>query len=218
MSGGKRFKFAGSKIAVLLGFADGEELDITGITNTNPAVLTIVGHGQAAGGVLHLAEIVGMAELNDQVVVIQAVTADTITLADVDATEYGEYEDGGTATVGLLSNFCELTQYNRTGGSSGEMDGTSICSTAKEFEVDLPDFGTTQLSYNFAPRTSVQGKLEAAYRSGEITGINVKLPKNGGHMVQLGYVQQTSETAGNGTLWTASATIRNTGPRVDLAS
>ncbi|GGI16446.1 phage tail tube protein [Oxalicibacterium faecigallinarum] len=216
MSGGKRFKFAGSKIAVLLGFDEAGELEITEITNTNPAVLTIADHGLEIGGILHLKDIEGMEELNETVVVIEAVTENSITLADVDATEYGVFAGAGTAVPGVVSNFCELTQYTRTGGTSGEMDATTICSKAKEFEVDLPDFGTTQLGYNFAPRTAVQGKLEDAYRSSDVTGVVVKLPKNGGHMIQLGYVQQTSETSGNGTLWTATATIRNTGARIDL--
>lgn len=36
-------------------------------------------------------------------------------------------------------------------------------------------------------------------------------------MVQLGFVQQTSESASNGGLWTGSMTVRNTGQRIDIA-
>ncbi len=125
---------------------------------------------------------------------------------------------GGKADVGAFSNFCELTGYNRAGGSSPEIDAESLCSTAKEYEIGLPDFGTTKLDFNFAPRTAIQVALDAFYRSGEKMAVKVVLPKNGGEMVQLGFVQQTSEQVGKGGLWTGSMTLRNTGPRYDVAA
>lgn len=217
MSGGKRYKFTGTTIGILIGFDD-DALDITGITNTNPVVLSIADHGRAPGDVVRLSGIVGMTELNDVIGVVQAVGAGTITLAGINATEYGAYVSGGEAEVANFSNFCELTDFNRAGGSSPEIQADTLCSEAAEFELGLPDYGTTTLSYNFAPRTAIQGRLQEANDSGEKIAIKVKLPNNGGEMVQMGMVQQTSETSGRGGLWTGSATIRNTGKRVDIAA
>lgn len=215
MSGGKRFKFTGSKIGILAAFQAPKT--ITGITKTNPAVVTIVGHGFEEGATLRLSSILGMTELNDELVVIENVDDDTFELADVDSTEYAAYVSGGTAELGTFSNFCELTNYNRSGGSSPEIPADSLCSDAAEFEIGLPDYGTTQLDFNFAPRTVIQTALQSAYSSGEKTAIKIELPKNGGNMIQLGFVQQTSESAGKGGLWVGTATIRNTGKRIDLA-
>lgn len=218
MSAGKKFKFQGSEIAVLTGFsADSPSIAITGITQANPAVATAPGHGLLTGAVGKLSEIVGMVELNDELVALRVVDPNSLELIDVDSRAYGAYESGGILEEGVLSNFCELTNYNRQGGTSPELPATSLCSVAQEFEVGLPDFGTTQLDFNFAPRTAIQGALHGFYLSGEKIAVKIVLPKNGGEMIQLGFVQQESETAGVNGLWTASATIRNTGNRVDIA-
>jgi hypothetical protein len=132
--------------------------------------------------------------------------------------EYEEYTSGGLIAIGTMTNFCELTGYNRAGGTSAEIPATSLCSKAVENEIGLPDFGTTTLSFNFAPRTPVQGKLHQFFMSGDVIAVKVTLPKNGGEMVQLGFVQQESEQSAVGGLWTATAQIRNTGERVDIAA
>lgn len=219
MSAGKKFKFQGSEIAVLTGFqTDSPPLAVTGATQANPCVVTIPGHTLDEGDVFRLRDIVGMVELNDELFVAGEINGDDVELVGVNSEAYGAYDSGGEVDVGVLSNFCELTNYNRQGGTSPEIPATSLCSEAQEFEVGLPDFGTTQLDFNFAPRTAVQGALHSFYLSGEKIAVKIVLPKNGGEMVQLGFVQQESETAGVGGMWTASAMIRNTGNRVDIAA
>ena len=111
---------------------------------------------------------------------------------------------------------CELTGYNRTGGSSPEIPATSQCSTEAEYEIGLPDRGTTAIDYHFAPKTAIQVALHDFDESKQMMAVKITLPNNGGEMVQLGFVQQQSEQAAVGTLWTASVTIRNTGPRYDI--
>jgi hypothetical protein len=216
MAGGVRFKFAGSKVEVAVG--TGSAKTITGVTKANPAVVTATAHGLASGDVVKLAAIVGMTELNGQTAVINVLTANTFELLGIDSTGYGTYVSGGTASPVTFSNMCELTGYNRQGGSSQEIDATTICSTAAESETGLPDYGTTQLDFNFAPRTSVQTAIAAAYQAGTMLPVRVTLPNSGGYMVQLGTVQQTSEQASVGGLWTGSLTIKNSGQRFDIAA
>lgn len=218
MAGGKRYKFQGS--AIRFGCTYGVTTTpgtITGATAANPIVITETGHGRADGDVVKIAAVVGMTELNDGVFVIENVTANTYELADVDGTDYTTYVSGGTASGADLSKLCELTSYTRSGGTSPDIPATSQCSTAQEFEIGLPDFGTTQADYNFAPTVGVQAALQAAYASGTAIVVDVVLPNSGGHMVHLGFVQQTSEQASVNGLWTGSLTIRNTGPRYDFA-
>jgi hypothetical protein len=215
MAAGKRYKFQGSEVALLTGF-DVTTKTITAVTQANPAVVSSAAHGFANGDVVKITGIVGMDELNDQLFVVVNQTTGTFELADVDSTGYGAYVSGGTIVEGLLSNFCELTNYNRQGGTSPELPATSLCSVAQEYELGLPDFGTTALDFNFAPRTAIQTALHDFYLSGEQIAVKVTLPKEGGEMVQLGFVQQESEQAGVGALWAATATIRNTGNRVDI--
>jgi len=215
MAGGLRFKFHGSQIQVITGFdAESPSGTITGISKANPAVVTAT-NTLAIGDVVKITGVVGMTEVNNGVFIVSAATGANFTLFDTDSSAYGTYTSGGHFDEAAFSNLCELTNYNRTGGTSPEIPATTVCSSAQEYELGLPDFGTTALDFNFAPGTTVQGALHDFYLSGDGTAVRVVLPNSGGSMVQLGFVQQESETAGVGGLWTATATIRNTGQRFD---
>lgn len=219
MSAGKRYKFDGSNIQFSINWSgDSPSSPITGVTKSNPAVVTESSHGRSNGAVVRIKNVGGMTELNDGVYVIEVVNNNSYKLLDVDSTEYGTYTSGGIVDQANFSKICELTGYNRQGGTSPEIAATALCSTAQEFEIGLPDFGTLQLDYNFAPQTNVQDAMQDAYLSGDVVAVKVTLPKSGGVMVQLGYVQQTSETASVGGLWTGSMTLRCTGRRFDFAS
>jgi hypothetical protein len=216
----KTFKFAGSTIAVLTGFdAESPSHTITGITKANPAVVTSTSHGLSDGDVVKL-DVAGMTELDDGVYVANVLNANTFELLGVDSTAYGTFTSG-TFDKGAFSNFCELTGYNRQGGTSPEIDATSLCSDAAEFEIGLPDFGTTQLDFKFAPQTAIQLAIADFYsgtNKGNKMAVRVDLPRSGGRTVQVGYIQQTSETSTVNGIWTGSLTIRNTGARQDFAA
>jgi hypothetical protein len=222
MSSGVRNKFNGSQIQILTGFASPSPADtITGITQADPPVVSETAHGRASGDVIMLSDVVGMTEVNDIPFIIDVLTNGTYELVGVKAAGYGAYVSGGEVASGELSNFCELTGYNRSGGTSAEIDATTICSDAQEFEVGLPDFGTTQIDFNFAPQTAIQQAISDYYsgaNAGEKMAVKVILPGNGGTMVQIGTIQQTSEQGVVNGLWTGSLTIRNTGKREDFAA
>lgn len=222
MSGGKRFKFAGSQIAVVTEYgADSPSLHITAITKADPAVVTTqAAHGLSDGDVVKISGVAGMTEVNDEAFIVNSLTSTTFELVGVDSTNYGTFTASGSASVdkATFSNFCELTGYNRQGGSKTENDASSLCSTAVEVELGLPDFGTTQLDFFFAPRTAIQTALADFDASGDKMAVKVTLPKSGGVMVQLGFVQQLSEQSAVNGLWTGSLTLRNTGARYDIAA
>ena len=87
---------------------------------------------------------------------------------------------------------------------------------AAEFEIGLPDFGTVQFDFNYAPLTTVQASLETFQQSGDKCAIHYSLPKSGGERWVLGFIQQTGEQGQNGSLWTGSATFRATGKPVTV--
>jgi hypothetical protein len=219
MSASKTFKFAGSTIAVLTGFdAESPSKSISGATQANPCVLTVTGHDCDDGDVIQVTGVLGMTEINDGVYIVEASGPNSLILLGVDSTDYGAYVSGGKADKARFSNFCELTGYNRQGQAKPEIDASSLCSNAAEFELGLPDFGTTQLDFKFAPQTAIQLAIKEFDASGDKMAVRVDLPKNGGRMVQLGFVQQTSESASTNGIWTGSFTIRNTGAREDFAA
>lgn len=218
MAGGKRFKFQGSLIALVTGYSgDSPSSAISAITKANPCVVTETAHGRATGDVVKLTGIVGMVDLNDEIFVIEYIDANSYSLVDVDSSGYNAYVSGGLVDEATFSNFCELTDYQRNGGSKPEIQATSLCSTGAEYELGLADYGTTQISFNFAPQTAIQQAIREFEASGDKLAVKVTLPKSGGIRTLLGFIQQTSEAAAVGGMWTGSVTLRNTGAPYDQA-
>ncbi len=217
MAGGRRYKFQGSQIAIMGGYEGGSPLlDITAVTKADPAVVTVTGHGLSSGDVVKITEVLGMTELNNSSYIVAYISSSQFSLVDTDSTAYGTYISGGKINVGVFSNFCELTNYDRTGATSPTIPATSLCSVAEEYEVGLPGSGTTKIDYNFAPQTTIQLALSALDISKELTAALIVLPNSGGSRVQLGFVQQLGEKAAVGGLWQGSLTLLNTGPYYDF--
>jgi hypothetical protein len=217
MSAVTALKFHGSQIAVLVGFtADSPAPVITGITQADPAVVSVTSHGLSDGDVVEISGVVGMTEVNNGRFIVDVLTSGTFALRSVDSTGYGAWVSGGTFELAEFSNFCNLTNYNQPGGTSPEIETTALCSTAQEYLIGLPDFGTTQIDYNFVRNSAIELALTDAYRDGSLTAVKVVLPEDHGTMVQMGFVQQMSVTAGVGGKWDGSLTLRNTGAREDF--
>lgn len=211
MSSGQRFKFQGSTFQVQTGLEGSPLAVITGLTSADPGVVTSAAHGQALGDVVRIDAVVGMAEVNDHLFVVDNPVTDSFELAGTDTSNNDTYTSGGTFDVATFSEFCELTGVNQQDGTSDELEVTTICSTAKEFELGLSDSGTLSLDYNFAPNGTVQAALRAAKISGEELAFRVTFPNDGGTIVMLGKVQQSSFQGAVSGVWTGSSTIKLTG-------
>jgi len=210
MAQGKRFKWQGSSFAVQTGFAATKA--ITGVTKANPGVVSSTAHGLLAGAVGVIAAVVGMTELNGSMYVVANPAAGTFELAGTDTTNYGTYTSGGTFAPVVFTPFCELKNVSQQDGAAEEIDVTTICSMAKEYEVGLTDSGQLQLDYNYAGAEVVQAALRAAKAAGTIIAFKLTLPNAGGTLIMMGSVQSQGVTGGNGGVWTGTATIKLTGP------
>jgi hypothetical protein len=154
-----------------------------------------------------------MIEVGGYYVAENVVAGVSFALADVDATGYGTYTSGGTVDEPNFGSWCELTGYNVQGGSSPEIDTTTICSTAAENVLGLPDRGSMTLDYNYAPKTNIQQVLQAAQLTGEVVPFKLELPTplTNGYVYMFGRVQQLSFNGAVGGKHTGSMTIRLTG-------
>ncbi len=209
MAAGTRLKFQGSTLQVSTGALATKA--ITAITKANPGVVTSAAHGLALGTVGRIAAVGGMTELNGNLYVVDNPSTNDFQLAGTDTTGYGTYTSGGTFAPQAYTAFCELTGMDQQDGTSDEIDVTTICSTAKEFEVGLSDSGTATLNYNFAPKTGVQAALIAAKKAGTQVAIRLGFPNSGGTIVLLGSVQQSSFSGSVGGVWTGSTTLKLSG-------
>jgi hypothetical protein len=128
---------------------------ITGATQADPVVLTAVGHGLSDGQMIHVAGVVGMAELNGNDYYVDVLTADTLALyADsglttaVDGTGYTAYTSGGTETPIEVADDTAMTSSSTGAYQYSFTDTVGIAYTAYvefvyagatyHFEVDLP--------------------------------------------------------------------------------
>lgn len=208
MAKGQSLKFQGSSLAVVTSTTGTQA--ITGATKANPCVLTCTAHNFVVGDVVSISGVVGMTQLNGNKYVVSAITVNAITLFEVDSTDYGTWVSGGIAAKGVFSNFCELTGFDRSGGSSAEIETTTICSDAQEFETGLRSFGNLKLDYNFAP-TVVVNAFDAAQAAATPLMIKRVLPKSAGATVWNTLVVETGESAEVNGVWKGSATIKITG-------
>lgn len=75
---------------------------ITGVTQANPAVVTIAGHGYSTGDEVYINSIIGMTQLNQRNFKITVLSANTFSLqyldgSNVNSTSFTAYSSGGTA-------------------------------------------------------------------------------------------------------------------------
>jgi Lambda phage tail tube protein, TTP len=213
MAQGKRYKFNGSTFAVQSGL--GTPKTVTGVSQANPGVVTALANGFADADVVKLTDIGGMTPLSANLYVVDNADTDDFELAGTDTTAYPAFSAAtpnlAKATPVVFTEFCELTGASQSDAAAAEIDVSTICSTAKEFETGLSDSGTIQLDYNFAPNQPVQGALRAAKKSGDQVAVQIEFPNDGGIVVMLGIVQQTSFQGSTDAMWTGSATLKLTG-------
>lgn len=214
MSQGLRYKFNGSQFKVQTGFLGTSPANnISAITQANPGVVTVTGHPLVDGSVVKISGVAGMTSLNDNLYVADGVVAGTsFELAGEDTTEADAYTSGGIIQEVDFSNFCELTGANQQDGAADQIEVTTICSTAKEFEQGLSDSGTLQLDYNAAPNSTVQTALRTAKVAGTQLAFKIVFPGSGGALIMIGTVQQQSVSGQVNGVWSGSATIKLTGP------
>lgn len=213
MSQGLRYKFNGSTFSVQTGYTGVSPLPvITAVTQANPAVVSS-GTTFTNGDVVLITGVVGMTNLNDNLYVVDnAIASTSFELAGEDSSAADAYVSDGTIDEVAFSSFCELTGANQQDGGADEIEVTTICSTAKEFEQGLSDSGTLQLDYNSAPNSVIQTALRAAKVSGDQVAFKITFPNSGGTVIMLGTVQSQSMSGSVNDVWKGSATVKLTGP------
>lgn len=220
MSAGKRYKFNGSTFGVQTGY--GANKTITGATQANPVVISSAAHGLALGAVGKISSVSGMTELNDKLYVVDNPQSGDFELAKTDGTGYSAFTTGSPAngifSPATFSTFCELTGANQQDAAASQINVSTICSTAQEFEQGLSDSGSLTLDYNYAGNETVQAAIEAAKESGDYIAFKITFPGTGGYLIMIGTVQQTSVQGQVNDVWKASATIKLSGPKYILPS
>ncbi|MEO8630199.1 MAG: phage tail tube protein [Betaproteobacteria bacterium] len=214
MSAGKRYKFNGSTFSVQT--ALGASKTVTGITQANPGVVSSTAHGFVTGDAVELSSVSGMTQVNGKLFAVDNEVSGSFELAGTDTTGYDAFVTGspadGIARPVTFSQFCELTGVNQQGGAADQIEVSTICSTAKEFEQGLSDSGTLSLDFNWAGLETVQAAITAANISGALLAFKVVMPGTGGIVLMFGTVTTTSFSGAVNGVWKGTASIKLSGP------
>jgi hypothetical protein len=163
---------------------------IEGITQANPAVATITGHGWSTGDIVEIYSVVGMTEVNSRLYTITAVDANTFSLDGCDSTAFTAYASGGTARKGSWYAAALATAMKDfTSGNTTATDHWGAAGVAAMMEAIHPAFETAYSAGNGYTQKfgDGAGQVLSAAVSGEgwaLTGLG--LPQDAGGLSTAG--------------------------------
>ena len=129
------------------------QTNITGATQANPCVLTVVGHSVQTSGYVTVRSIVGMTQLNDKTYTATVIDADTISLDGVDSTSFTAYSSGGSILAGTFKVIKPAVALkNITGGNTLDTDHWGTAGLAANFDDVNVNFTTTYPSNGFGQK------------------------------------------------------------------
>lgn len=164
-------------------------VSVTGITNANPGVATATAHGFSNGDVLELTS--GWSRLNNRLVRVSGVTANTFNIEGIDTSSTTLYPTGtGGGSVRKITAFTQVAQILELTSSGGEMQYVTYSFLEQDFESQMPTQSSPQtLSMTIADDQTLAGfiAMKAAAQTRALTGMRATLP-NGAILLYNGYV------------------------------
>lgn len=176
-------------ITIALQTAIGSALTVTALTNANPAVATSTAHGLSNGDYVVVTS--GWAKLDNRVVRVANVTANTFELEGYDTSSTTDYPAAaGTGSVKKVTTFTQITQILDCQTSGGEMQFTNYSFLEQDFETQLPTQASPQtLTLSIADDPTKAGyiNLKAAAEARANRALKITFP-NGAIALYHGYV------------------------------
>lgn len=116
----------------------GSSVNITAITNANPAVATLAaGHGTVVGDFLEITS--GWERLNGRVVRVSAVATNDVTLESINTTSTTNFPTGGgTGTSRRITAWTNLSQISAIESSGGEQQFADVTAITDFLQKQVP--------------------------------------------------------------------------------
>lgn len=114
-----------SKVSVAVQTVLGTAKTITAISKASPAVVSATAHGYTTGTEVKLS-VNGMIELNNAVVKVTMVTADSFSLDGIDSTLFNTFTSGGAQLVTFGASAATFQDVNASGGEAASINTTTI--------------------------------------------------------------------------------------------
>jgi hypothetical protein len=210
-----KWKFPGTKVYISTGVLGvSPSPPITGISLTDPAIVTAPAHGLVAGDVALLSGILGATQFNDKMYVVDNSTTNDFDLSGEDNTNGDAYTSGGRVDEVSFTRSCQLTGISKQGAGADQIDASTVCDDEfKRFVQGISDTGTLTLDYLYDPLNTAQAALDAAEASGAEIAIKLVEKLDSWTLIMFGTVQSTNWAGSMGDpLYKGSATIKLSGP------
>lgn len=180
--------------------AYGAAITVTAITNANPAVATATAHGLSNGDVIEVTS--GWSKLNNRVVEVANVTANTFELVGIKTTSTTAYPAGsGTGSVREVTTFVQIAQILSTNTSGGEQQYATAQFLESDEAIELPtNKSPRRLTLSIADDATLPGYIVATEANEDrlTRAIKFTLP-DGGRIYYNGFVtiNETPTTTAN---------------------
>ena len=129
-------------------------------------------------------------------------------------------EDPGTP--GSWAAVAHVVDFSGFGGQSNEIDATDLDSTEAEFEPDIADPGTAQITMNVDLANAAQfSQIMADQQAGTVTRWALELPSKQGtnrYLMANGFVNSAPIAGGRGAMVTSGWGLRLSGARQLLSA
>ena len=150
-----------SKVAVSVQTVLAAVKTITAITKANPAVASSTAHGYTNGQEIKLV-VAGMLEVNNMVVRVASIAANTFELEGIDSTLFNTFVSGSAQLITFGAAAATMQDVNASGGEANAVDITTI---HDDTQKEIPG-SETALSYSFGnlwdPADSALAELKKA--------------------------------------------------------
>jgi hypothetical protein len=142
----------GRNVRVEIGATYGAAIPVTGVTLANPGVAAAAAHGQLDGVVGYMKNVVGMEELEEQAIRIDAPTTGNFTLQGIDTTQMGVWVSGSFYPVLTWLTVAEARTYATGGGEAEALDITALIHRTRQTDAGL--LAAEDFSFDVIPQTT----------------------------------------------------------------
>jgi hypothetical protein len=150
----------GALVAIASGY--GSVLTMTVLTNASPAVATVTAHGFANGDFVEITS--GWSRLDQKVVRVAGVTANTFNLENIDSTLTSIYPAGtGIGSVRRVTGYTQLSQILTSSSSGGEQQFLEYQFLESDAQRRIPTFKSASgLTFSVADDATLPGYILAS--------------------------------------------------------
>lgn len=128
----------GRNVRVEVGYTEGSEQVVSGITQADPGVAAVPAHGLTIGSVGYLKNVEGMSPLDGQAIRVSSAgspTADNFGLETIDTTNMPDFDSAMFVPITAWATLAQSTQYQLGGGAPKTEDVGTLIDTTEKLET-----------------------------------------------------------------------------------